>query len=290
LGQGASGIVRKVVAVESSQSHASDAAASSNSASLPEPLRGRWDGVAFKQFRGIRGSDGHPSDEVAIARILSQSSMTTDINDDSERRGSDNLLPILGCIAEPLTDGDASNKDDFNYGIIFPMIPEDCKLLAGPPSFQSVTRDVYSPDAKFSVDVVMEIVKGIAAACSRLHSLGIMHGDVYGHNIHVYEDGHPVLVDLGASTLYGRYHPDISEAHDSPLGNADVVQLCERIEIRAFSYLVEELVDRINPEIADANPSCHDITLQLLKEIISLCQVEDVISRPTFDQICKMLL
>lgn len=45
---------------------------------------------------------------------------------------------------------------------------------------------------------------GVAAACSQLHSRGVVHGDIYGHNIlWRASDGECLLGDFGAATSTG---------------------------------------------------------------------------------------
>ena len=61
LGQGASGIVHEV--------HIRESCELTQSASVAAAMAGTglWDGVALKIFRSQCTSDGHPSDEVAVA-------------------------------------------------------------------------------------------------------------------------------------------------------------------------------------------------------------------------------
>jgi serine/threonine protein kinase len=47
----------------------------------------------------------------------------------------------------------------------------------------------------------LRVSGGIAAACAELHSKGVMHGDIYGHNIlWRSSDGQSLLGDFGAAT------------------------------------------------------------------------------------------
>ena len=58
-----------------------------------------------------------------------------------------------------------------------------------------------------------------------------MHGDLYAHNILVNESGHSLLGDFGAASSY--------DLNDSIAGLA-----LERLEVRAFGCLLEDLLDR----------------------------------------------
>ena len=210
----------------------------------------RFDGLAVKLFKGNVSSDGHPSDEVYVSGLVGAS--------------HSHILPVLGSISEfkdPLT-------HCVKYGLLFPLIPLDCKCLGLPPTFATVSRDTYPEGTIFSFVHVLRILTGIASAAAYLHSKGIIHGDLYAHNIHVYPDGQPILVDFGAATVY-----------KSLLNGAEVNQF-EAIEVRAFGCLMEELLSRVEVNAID-------------ERIISLqcsCFDADPLTRPSFASLHNELL
>jgi len=65
-----------------------------------------------------------------------------------------------------------------------------------PPSFETITRDVYNEEIINPEYIIQQIEK----ATNHLHKNSIIHGDLYSHNI-IYnrEKQHAVLTDLGAS-------------------------------------------------------------------------------------------
>lgn len=210
IGEGASGVVYKVESTRGVFTY--DAS--------------RFNGVAVKLFKGDCNSDGHPSDEVYV----------------SGRVGFDstNVLPVLACIAEvqSLDRATVTDKNAIKYGLVFPLIPPDCIVLALPPSFSSVTRDIYPAETVFSTAIGIKILRGLASAGAYIHDKGIMHGDIYGHNIHVYSDGEPILVDFGAATAYGHFSSGSKRSK------------FEALDVRAFGCIIEEILERITDTTA----------------------------------------
>lgn len=213
IGQGASGFVHKVDTISTPLAY--DTA--------------RFDGLAVKLFKGDCSSDGHPSDEVHVSGLVGS--------------GCAHILPVLGCIAE------AKPTTSMTYGLIFPQIPAHCGVLALPPSFASVSRDVYRDGTAFTLQQGLQILGGLATAGEYLHRIGVMHGDLYGHNIHVHDDGKPILVDFGAATAYGEFTDPLSW------------NKYQALDVRAFGCLVEEVTERIFHvsiplELADLRDRC----------------------------------
>ena len=75
---------------------------------------------------------------------------------------------------------------------------------------------------------------GLAAA-AQLHSRGILHGDLYAHNILWNPRGDCLLGDFGAASFY----PESAS------------RSFESIEVRAFGHLLGELLARVVPEKND---------------------------------------
>jgi hypothetical protein len=95
-----------------------------------------------------------------------------------------------------------------------------------PPSMDSCTRDVYPEGQDISDRQAIMMVVNLMEVLAELHGRGIMHGDFYGHNILV-KEGSVKLSDFGASFFYDK---------DAPYG-----KYVERVEMRAFGHLVEEI-------------------------------------------------
>lgn len=168
----------------------------------PEP-------VAVKLFKGAMTSDGSPLSEMAGCLGAG---------------AHPNLIPILGHI---------EGHPDATHGLVMSLIPPAFRNLAGPPSLASCTRDVYADDQRFDLPAALNIARGIAAAAAQLHQRGIMHGDLYAHNILHDDHGHSLLGDFGGASFY------------APSG-AQAGQL-QTLEVRAFGNLLEELLDRCDP-------------------------------------------
>jgi hypothetical protein len=124
-------------------------------------------------------------------------------------------------------------------GMLLPLVPPHFVNLAGPPSLDSCTRDVYAPDVQFSAPVLLRLARAVAAALAHLHARGMMHGDLYAHNILWQRTaGDALLSDLGAATLL--------PAHDPALTRA-----LQALDVRAFGHLLHELLAR-SPSVVPA--------------------------------------
>ena len=128
----------------------------------------------------------------------------------------------------------------------------------------SCTRDQYPSERRFSLSEALHITRGAAAAISHLHAKGILHGDLYGHNLLVNPDGDCLLSDFGAASFF---------APDSALGAA-----LQRIEARAFGCLLEELLQR-----------CTADELQPLWQLQRRCVSTNLDERPDFADILDQL-
>ncbi|EEF26631.1 leucine-rich repeat-containing protein 2, lrrc2, putative [Ricinus communis] len=180
--------------------------------------RADWQGtaaarpVAVKLFKGAMTSDGSPLSEMAACLGAG---------------AHPNLIPILGHVED---------HPDGAHGLVMSLIQPAFGNLAGPPSLDSCTRDVYADDKRFRLDEALRIARGIASAAAQLHAHGILHGDLYGHNILHDAHGNTLLGDFGAASFYDPAGPQ-----------ADALQT---LEVRAFGNLLEELLDR-----ADSAPA-----------------------------------
>ncbi|NEQ22831.1 MAG: serine/threonine-protein kinase [Microcoleus sp. SIO2G3] len=194
--------------------------------------------VAVKIFKGKVTSDGLPADEMGASLAAGC---------------HDNLVNVLGKL---------SKGPQEKLGLVFSFIPPDYKTLGQPPDFDSCTRDTYSASASFSLPVILRIAKGIASAAAHLHAKGIMHGDLYAHNILVNETGNSLLGDFGAASFY--------DPSDVVIGQA-----LERLEVRAFGCLLEEMLDRCTLEKSSehswAVESLRCLQQECLSEVLSQC-------------------
>jgi serine/threonine protein kinase len=68
-----------------------------------------------------------------------------------------------------------------------------------------------------------------ASAAQHLHAQGLLHGDVYGHNLQCTTEGHCVLGDMGAASFL-------------PTHDVATAQALQRLEVRALGCLLEELL------------------------------------------------
>lgn len=211
----------------------------------------RWDSgsehnVAVKLFRGALTSDGLPHSE--MASCISAGSHP-------------NLIAVHGKIHD---------HPDATNGLVLSLIDPEFRNMAGPPNLESCTRDIYSADTTFTLDVALNIALGIASAASHLHTRGIMHGDLYAHNILHCDSGNALLGDFGAASFFAP--EDEQRAH-----------ALQRIEVSAFACLLEELLERCEA------PDDAQNTLKLLAELKARCAQENHAQRPLFAEIRQTL-
>lgn len=172
----------------------------------------RWNGreVALKQFRGAVTSDGLPAHEMAAALAVGAHPQ------------------LLGGLAR--VEAEAHGAP----GLILPLIPPGWRLLAAPPSLESCTRDVYDPALALAPAAALRLARDIAAGGAHLAAHGLLHGDLYAHNIHWDgRTGAAVLGDFGAASI-------------RPTGGVTL----EAFDVRAWGILAGELIGRV-PEGAD---------------------------------------
>jgi serine/threonine protein kinase len=154
-------------------------------------------------------------------------------------------------------------------GLVMELIDPVYRNLAGLPSLESCSRDVYASDTRFSAGVALRIASGIASAAEHLHRQGITHGDLYGHNILWDEHGGSLLGDFGAASFHA---------------TADTVEsrALQRIEVRAFGILLGELLGRIESGLSDEGRG-------RLGDLQRRCCEPQVLARPGFDEIVREL-
>lgn len=236
LGQGASGVIHRATLV-------------GNTADEVTQASGRGDGsqVAVKLFKGAVTSDGLPRCEMAASLAAGT---------------HPNLIKVIGKVADHPSGIPA---------LVMELIDPAFANLAGPPSLDSCTRDVYPEGLHLSVPDALAMAHGIASVAGHLHRAGIMHGDLYGHNI-LFARGsdapaRALLGDFGAASLYER------SDRERALG-------LERLEVRAFGCLLEELL---------AHCDTQDSPLDGLHQLKAACLSELPADRPDFAYIERQL-
>ena len=202
--------------------------------------------VAVKLFKGSVTSDGLPDCEMAACI-----------------RGGDhpNLIPVVGKVKDHPSGA---------HGLVMELIDPQFTNLAGPPSLESCTRDVYGADTRFTSALALGIADGVASAACHLHRQGVMHGDLYAHNILHGGQGRALLGDFGAASFYA--------TDDRNLGAA-----LQRLEVRAYGCLLEELIDRCDWLDTEADIAAKVVALK------ENCLSEDIGNRPLFDEIAAVL-
>ena len=201
--------------------------------------------VAVKLFKGAVTSDGLPDHEMAAALHAGP---------------HPHLIGALGRL---------SGHPGAQQGIVMARIAPHFQTLAGPPSFASCTRDVYADGTTFSAATVVGIAHSIASAAHHLHTRQLMHGDLYGHNILVH-GAHALLGDFGAASFNPSHDP--AQAYS-----------LQRLEARAFGYLLQELLAH-SPDLSSANT-----TAVALHALCASCLNESVEDRPLFAAIEQTL-
>lgn len=168
---------------------------------------GRIQDVAVKIFKSEVTSDGLPLSEMGAALSVGTHA---------------GLISVIGHVTD---------HPQGTPVLVLQLLSEGVASLAGPPSFETCTRDVYARDASFHLSEVVAILYGLADVMSHIHGKGITHGDLYAHNILLRGRSAPVLSDFGAATMHAL------EGGAEALGH-------QALEMRAFACLMEELLSR----------------------------------------------
>ncbi len=200
--------------------------------------------VALKLFKGDKTSDGLPESELAASLAAG-------------------LHPhLIGA------HGLLSGHPQGSLGLVMPRIATDAQPLAGPPSFDTCTRDVYPEGLQLSPAQVLAIAHAVADATAHLHAQGLLHGDLYAHNTLWSPRGDCLLGDFGAAAFLPQARPDVAQA-------------LMALEVRAFGCLLEELLQH--------GPSATDPALQSLQALCERCLHPDPATRPTLAEVSTTL-
>lgn len=207
-----------------------------------DPERGQTRPVALKLFKGAMTSDGLPEREMAACLTAG---------------AHPHLTGALGRLVDHPEGAD---------GLLMPLLPPSWRVLAGPPSLASCSRDVYDPALRLSERQLIGIARSVAGAAAHLHERGLLHGDLYAHNI-LWDrhEGEAVLSDFGAS----------SNLPDGGPGTA-----LQKVEVRAFGILLSELLALGPTPAGDGHP---------LEALRQACEQPDVRARPLMSDVAAVL-
>ena len=178
-----------------------------------QPAGGPAQPVAVKLFKGAMTSDGLPHCEMAASIAAGT---------------HPNIVAVEGRLA---------GHPDAAQGLVLRRIPPGFRNLAGPPSLVSCTRDVYADEARFTATQALAIAGAMAKALAHLHRRGLAHGDLYGHNILIDDEGGSLLGDFGAASFL-------------PVDDSQRAHALQRIDRRALGWLIDELAQRCDDPTA----------------------------------------
>lgn len=204
--------------------------------------------VAVKLFKGEMTSDGLPVDEMQACIAAGT---------------HPNLVNVLGKLGEPI---------DHKMGLVFAFIADSYANLGNPPSLDTCTRDTYGDDVSFTLPLILKITHGIAYVVAHLHSRGIMHGDLYAHNILINSRGKSILGDFGAASFF-------------TVDDQESAQPVQYLESRAFGCLLEDLLERY---VSDDNGG-EENAINRLRDLQQQCMAPEPTTRPLFNTICQTL-
>ena len=196
--------------------------------------RVREEEVALKIFKGAITSDGYAHDEMNACMSVGE---------------HPNLIKVW-----------AKLEGDERLGLLMEYIPTVYQNLGLPPDFETCTRDTFHEEKVFSLETIQAVAKAISSAAAHLHSRGLMHGDLYAHNILINDENQCYLGDFGAASFY--------ESHRSEF---------EKIEVRAFGCLLEDMLSLC--------PVKEGERYEVLEKLRMKCMSENRDKRPFFSEI-----
>lgn len=163
--------------------------------------------VALKRFKGQVTSDGWPHSEMAASLAAGP---------------HDGLIPVHGPLRQPPQAAPA---------LVLGRVPPHFTPMAAPPSFDSCTRDVYPPQMRLGAGDVAALAQRVAGAMAQLHARGLVHGDLYAHNL-LWDGGRTALLgDFGAASFLPAAQPALHAA-------------LRALDLRAFGVLLGEWLAR----------------------------------------------
>jgi len=191
--------------------------------------------VAVKLFKGAVTSDGYAHDEMNAYMSTGEHPHLISVH--AKIKGS-----------EPL-------------GLVLELIPSHYENLGLAPNFETCTRDTFAEGSVFDLETIYSVARAMVSASEHLHARGLMHGDLYAHNILINnEDRHCYFGDFGAASFY-----DVSNRG------------FEKIEVRAFGCLLDDLLMHCESKMSEE--------YRYIQELSQRCMDEDVEKRPFFSEI-----
>jgi len=191
--------------------------------------------VAVKLFKGAVTSDGYAHDEM-------NAYMSTGSHP--------HLISVHARI-----------EGDEKLGLVLELIPSHYENLGLAPNFETCTRDTFTEGTTFSLGTIYSVARAMLSASEHLHQRGLMHGDLYAHNILIdREDHHIYFGDFGAASFYDKTNT-----------------LYEKIEVRAFGCLLEDMLDLCSEKSVKGYRHLEDLTHQCMDEVVE--------NRPCFKEI-----
>ncbi len=203
-------------------------------------------GEIFKAYS--KKMDTHMAIKLFRSDITSDGFVDDEIDASMGVGEHENLIKVIAKLDESST-----------KGVLLEYISSEFINFASPPNFDTCTRDTYDETKKFSCQEIATVAKAISSALAHLHLSNLMHGDIYGHNILINSKNRCYLGDFGAATFY----------------DGDI-QKFEKIEVRAFGYLLDDMLTR-----------CIDIDNDKFKTLNNLrqsCLCIDIEKRPSFKE------
>jgi len=188
--------------------------------------------VAVKLFKGAVTSDGYAKDEMNACISAGQ---------------HPNLIKVLARL---------EHKD---LGLVLEFINPSYINLGNPPNFETCSRDTFTKDLNLEVGDALKVAQAVASVAGHLHSKGLMHGDLYAHNILVDSTYNTYLGDFGAASFY-----DVGD------------KFYEKLEVLAFGNLLEDMLYLVTVK--------KGLEYQRLVSLKERCQEEIVSLRPLFKE------
>ncbi|MEA1983200.1 MAG: leucine-rich repeat-containing protein kinase family protein [Campylobacterota bacterium] len=188
--------------------------------------------VAIKMFKDSVTSDGYAQDEMNAYMSVGE---------------HPSLIKVLARL------------ESKHLGLVLEYISPRFKNLGNPPNFETCSRDTYDEAMLFKTEEIREVANAIISASTHLHEQGVMHGDLYAHNILVDGVYDTYLVDFGAASFYDKSN-----------------ELYEKLEVLAFGNLLDDMLTRC--------PSNESELYKKLDFLRDSCRARDVSERPLFSE------
>lgn len=131
--------------------------------------------------------------------------------------------------------------------------------------YRSCTRDDFTPGTTFTLPFIANAALDVAQAAAHLHARGLMHGDIYAHNIMADSSGRALLGDFGAA---------------SPCGDHAAAR--QAIDVRGYGCFLDDLLARADEAAREAGEYA------TLRALADSCMGE-IRARPDFAAISALL-